>query len=199
MKKIIISLRLEKIGKYEEERDNLDIRLSQIIEKSGYMPVLMPNNLKLTSQYLNQIRPKGVILSGGGDPTKKDKRLKNELNLIKYSLQKNIPLLGICRGAQVLNIFFGGKIKKIKNYWKKNKRIYGPLIKKKKIKINSYHDYGFTEEMLGKNLNPIAYSSDKIIKSFIHNKYKFFAIMWHPERYKLFKNFDKNLIKKFFK
>ena len=37
-----------------------------------------------------------------------------------------------------------------------------------------------------------------ISESFSHNKLKVLGIMWHPERYKKIKNFDKNLIKNFF-
>ena len=56
----------------------------------------------------------------------------------------------------------------------------------------------FFRETLGKNLELLAYSSDKVVKSFCHKKYKFLGIMWHPERNKNLKYFDKNLIKKYF-
>jgi putative glutamine amidotransferase len=88
MKKVIITQRFEKIGKHRELRDNLDVRLYNLIEKLGYNPIPLPNNLKNINKFIYQISPDGIILSGGGDPLKKDKRRKNELKLIKYSLKK---------------------------------------------------------------------------------------------------------------
>ena len=197
MKKIVITQRFEKIGKFNEFRDNIDSNLPSLIQKLGYTPILVPNNLKNLNIFIKQISPKGVILSGGGDPLKKDLRYFTENKLIKISINKNIPIIGICRGAQALNIFFGGKLKRITNHVRKHHRIFGPLVKNYDIKVNSYHDYGFFKKTLGKNLISLAYSSDKVIKSFSHNKFKILGIMWHPERYKKIKNFDKNLIKNF--
>ena len=124
MKKVIVTQRFEKIGKHRELRDNLDIRLCNLIEKLGYGSIPLPNNLKNINKFIYQISPHAIILSGGGDPLKKDKRRKNEFKLIQYSLKKKIPLIGICRGAQVLNIYFGGKIMKIRNHVRKKHKIY---------------------------------------------------------------------------
>lgn len=197
MKKIVISQRFEKIGIFKEYRDNIDSKLPLLIQKLGYIPVLIPNNLDNINQFIKQIAPKGIILSGGGDPLKKDLRYFTENKLIEISIKKKIPIIGICRGAQALNIFFGGKLKKISNHVRKYHRIFGPLVENLNIKVNSFHDFGFFNETLGKNLELLAYSSDRVVKSFHHKKYKLLGIMWHPERYKKLKHFDKDLIKKF--
>ena len=197
MKKIIITQRYEKIGQFNELRDNLDSRIPYLIEKIGYMPIIIPNNLVNLKKFIQSVSPKGIILSGGGNPLKKDLRYNLENKLIKLSIKKNIPIIGICRGAQVLNTFFGGKLKKIKNHVRKKHRIFGPLIKKANITVNSYHDFGFSKKILGKELKLLAYSKDNVVKSFCHKKYKFLGIMWHPERYKNIRPFDKRLIQKY--
>ena len=50
-----------------------------------------------------------IILPGGNDLLSKDKiskiRLKVEFKMIKYGIKKNIPILGVCRGMQVINFF----------------------------------------------------------------------------------------------
>ena len=197
MRKIVITQRFEKIGRFNEFRDNIDANLPSFIQKLGYTPILVPNNLDNLNKFIKQISPKGIILSGGGDPSKKDLRYFTENKLIKISINKNIPIIGICRGAQTLNIFFGGKLKRVSGHVRKYHRIFGPLVKNTNIKVNSYHDLGFFKNTLGNNLKLLAYSSDKVVKSFSHNKHKVLGIMWHPERYKKIKNFDKKLIKKY--
>ena len=116
MKKIIITQRFEKIGKFNELRDNIDSRLPNLIQNLGYTPILLPNNLNNLKNFIKDISPKGIILSGGGDALKKDLRYKTENELIKISIKKRIPMIGICRGAQALNIFFGGELIKVKNH-----------------------------------------------------------------------------------
>jgi gamma-glutamyl-gamma-aminobutyrate hydrolase PuuD len=49
--------------------------------------------------------------------------------------------------------------------------------------------------MLGKNLKSLAQSQDRIIEYFKHTNYKIIGIMWHPEREKILKKFDKKIIK----
>ena len=73
MKKILIVQRYERIGTFNELRDNLDNRLSNYIFKLGYLPILIPTNIKVTS-FLKEIKPDGILLSGGGDPQKKSLR-----------------------------------------------------------------------------------------------------------------------------
>ena len=51
MKIIAITQRIQKIGKYKEFRDQLDIRLNYLVTKLGYLPVPIPNfkNYKIIS------------------------------------------------------------------------------------------------------------------------------------------------------
>ena len=47
MKKIFITQRLEKIGKHQELRDNLDLRFSFFFQKLNMVPIIVPNNLRV--------------------------------------------------------------------------------------------------------------------------------------------------------
>ena len=198
MKKIIITQRFEKIGKFRELRDNLDIRLSNLIYKFGFLPILIPTNSKNILNFIKEIRPKGIILSGGGNPKIKDERFHSEKKILDYIDKKKMPVLGICRGAQRINMHFKGKLKKVKNHVRKKHSI-SPLQIKENFFINSFHDFGFDEKMLGKNLKTLAKSNDGVVKYFKHKSKPIFGIMWHPERNKKINNFDKSLIKKIFK
>ena len=198
MKKILITQRYEKIGEFKELRDNLDVRLASLILKLGYIPVTVPTNLIKFLEYIKQISPSGIILSGGGDPRKIDDRYILEKKLLNFASKNKIPLLGICRGAQRINIHFKGKLKKIKNHVRKNHFILGPSLAKG-IKVNSFHDYGFDNVMMGKNLKMLASSKDDVVEYFKHVNKSIYGIMWHPERNKKIKKFDREILKKIFK
>lgn len=197
---IVINQRIDKFGKFKEKRDNLDIRFSKFIFKIGMVPLLVPNDKKFIKYFLNSgIKIKGIILSPGGDPRIKDDRSFVENKLIKYSISKKLPILGLCRGAQKLNLYFGGKIKKVSGHVRKKHRIYGKIVKNRKIKVNSYHDYGIKIKDLSKKFNVLAFTEDKIVECFENRSKSMLGIMWHPERNLHVENFDKKLIRKFFK
>ena len=198
MKKILVTQRVEKIKKLRENRDNLDIRMSKFLEKLSFLPIPVPNGIKNIKLFVNNLKPSGVVLSGGGDPRIKDQRRKTENYLVKYCLKNKIPIIGICRGAQLLNIIFKGSIKKVKNHVNKKHQIFGELVKKKKIYVNSFHNFGLNEKILGKNLKIIAFSKDGNIECFIHKKFKIIGIMWHPERNNKISKIDSKLFKSLF-
>lgn len=198
MKKIIITQRFEKIGKFRELRDNLDIRLSNLISKLGFLPILTPTNSKNILNYIKEIKPRGIILSGGGNPNIKDERFHSEKKILDFVAKNKLPLLGICRGAQRINMHFKGKLKNVKNHVRKKHQLSGSSVKKTFL-VNSFHDLGFNEKMLGNKLEALAKSNDGIVEYFKHKNKSIFGIMWHPERNKKINKFDKSLIKKIFK
>ena len=198
MKNIGILLRVDQFGKYKEMRDNIDIRFIHLFQRLNFVPILIPTSISNIELFINKMSLDGIILSPGGDPLKQDIRKKNEFKIIKYCIKKKIPILGICRGAQIINLYFKGKLKKVKNHVRVNHQIFGRLIKTKKIKVNSYHDLGFDKKMLGDNLVVQAYAKDQVIECFSHKKFNILGIMWHPERNKKIKSFDMNIIKSFF-
>ena len=197
MKIILVTQRIEKIGKHFENRDNLDNRLTKYLNKIGYLPIVVPNNFSLMLKLVKNLKIKGILLSGGGNPQKKDIRRKIERYLIKYSINSNIPLVGICRGAQAINLYFNGKIIKIKNHAKVKHFIFFKNVKKK-YKVNSFHDYGIKKNSLSKKLKEIASTKDGSIELFSTNNKKILGIMWHPERDSKIKYTDKKIIKKIF-
>jgi len=89
MKVIAISQRVEKIVKYNEFRDQVDNRLNFFVVKAGYLPVPIPNfigcdkpkNSSLLN-WLKNINPDGIILSGGDDFGVYKSRDKNEIRII---------------------------------------------------------------------------------------------------------------------
>ncbi len=138
----------------------------------------------------NQIRL--VILPGGNDLCSKDKiskiRLKVEFKLIKYALKNDIPILGICRGMQVINLFFKGKQNKIYGHMRTNHQIYfeKKIFGKKLMYVNSFHNFGIPLKKMSNKFDVIALDGDKNVEIFKHKRKKILGLMWHPERNKTY-------------
>tara|TARA_Y100001970_G_scaffold263259_1_gene348534 strand:+ start:815 stop:1411 length:597 start_codon:yes stop_codon:yes gene_type:complete len=145
-----------------------------------------------------------LVISGGNDikifSDKKRDTIRNKISIfhLKKSLNKKIPIIGICYGAQLIAKIFKSKLKKYPNHVGdhliklKNNKFNKKL--KRVIKVNSYHNYSITK--LGTNLTSLATAMDNTIEAFKHKKFKVLGIMWHPERYKKIKKIDKKYLLK---
>ena len=200
MLKIAISQRLG-FSKHGELRSQIDTRLVDFIFKCGFQPIIIPyfnikNKTKLKIvmiSWLKQIDIDGIVLSGGEDIGKFILRDNTENVLISYVIKKNIPLIGICRGMQVIGNYFNTKLVKVKNHVNINHYVH---LGKKKFKVNSYHNYSL--ENCPKNFNVECFSSDGKIESIMGKTKSIYACMWHPERNKKFNNSDISKFKKIF-
>jgi gamma-glutamyl-gamma-aminobutyrate hydrolase PuuD len=199
MKLIAISQRLEKT-KYGENRAQLDIKLFDFVTKSGLQPVPLPYfnghkkiYLKMVENWLKKIKPKGLILSGGEDVGKNILRDNSEIFLINYFKKKKLPILGICRGMQLIAVQNGSKLKRIKNHVNKCITIFTG---RKKTTVKCYHNY--TIQKCPQEFEILSICKDKSIESIKSKKEKILGIMWHPEREKKFNSFNKKIFKNFF-
>jgi putative glutamine amidotransferase len=171
-----------------------------LLQKLGFTPVLLPSDLKDIPQI------DGVILTNGNnvDPRAYGgkplddvfaERDAFEARLAKMALGKKIPILGACRGSQMLNVFFGGKLKQhVAGHSGTTHAI--ALRNGKRVTVNSYHDHGIAADGLGNYLEPLAFSDDGFIEAFGHKSVPAMGIMWHPERGPT--AFNDSLVKRFF-
>lgn len=135
-----------------------------------------------------------LVLSGGNTILKFSKKKKDKIRekldnfYFNQCIKKKIKILGICHGAHFIADHYNCKIKKKKHL--KNHEVYLSKLKKKII-VNSYHNYIIYD--LPKNITLLGNANDKTIEAF-EIKSNILGIMWHPERYKKFKKIDKKLI-----
>ena len=194
-KTALISLRNDYLESRKERRDSVDIEIYNLVLELGYMPILIPNE-PLIAKNLNLIFKEEniglIVFSGGNDlynlktdvsNSKYKKRDQLEEILIKYSISNSIPILGICRGFQMIANYLGANIEQIDGHINTTHNL---IIKdfSKKIIVNSFHNYGLKNVNLPKLIEPIAiYENDNTIECFITKNYlKSINIMWHPER-----------------
>ena len=153
-----------------------------------------------------------IILTGGNDVHEDNDYIKYrndvETALIRYAIEKHIPLLGVCRGMQFIHHYFGGKLKKISGHVRTTHALTltsSPVFNLTKraddIVVNSYHSNTLDETTTSPDLEILARcQSDQTIEAIAHKKYPILGIMWHPERNSLEQDeaFNRELIRKFF-
>lgn len=204
--KIAITLRYEKIN--NRELYIINQQFEEIFEKLNItlVPILDIKNAKETA-----INCDALILTGSpihvnpklyGEEEKinyewiYEKEDELDYKIIKEFTKLNKPILGICRGLQIINVYYGGTLnQKINNHEgithliniEKNsflKNIY----KEKCISVNSTHTQSINK--LAKNFKICAQSNDGTIEA-IQKEY-IYAVQWHPEKlldYSFFKWF----------
>ena len=202
MKKIIITQRLSINKKTKEKRDSIDVKFIDLLLKVNLYPIPVPNlfhslDYQTFNKFLKTINPSGLILTGGENYGINKPRDKLENRLLKYFTTNKKPILGICRGAQMIAKFFGTNIVKVKNHVRvKHKTILVTQDKFFPKFINSFHDYGIKK--CPENFISTAKSEDKTVEAFKHKRFKWEGWMWHPERDKIFSNKSLKRIKKIF-
>tara|TARA_B100000579_G_C22759646_1_gene818297 strand:- start:332 stop:991 length:660 start_codon:yes stop_codon:yes gene_type:complete len=196
-----VTTRIINTKEYEEIRDALSHDLIDYFISQDALPVLIPNSLKLSEKYLSNIDM--LFLSGGNtvscelNSDSEDFSLSKirddvESNLVEKALEKKIPIIGICRGMQFLNNYFGGSLKELEypnehttgNHYVEFNKDNVFSVSNKKTKVNSFHN--FVIDRLGNNLEILALSEDGLVEAFKHFKYPVYGMMWHPER----RNYD---------
>lgn len=188
---------------------------------AGAVPVTLP--LTDDSAVIGQLAESldGFLLTGGQDVAPERYRAQPlpecgetchardtmELRLIRAALRQDKPILGICRGIQMLNVYFGGTLFQDLSSQHPNgidhhmappydRAVHTvdlvpgtPLqstLKKDKIGVNSYHHQAIRR--LAPRLEVMAISEDGLIESVYLPDYRFvWGVQWHPEL-----NYQKN-------
>ena len=180
MKTILITQKIEFNSDTNQRMDCLDQRWIKFLSDCNYISLLVPNNMQALLKIIELVKVDGIILSGGNDLDifggGVPERDLVERFLIEYGINNQVPVLGICRGMQIIQQYFDVPLHRIEGHVGSHfiDSIYGTK------KVNSYHNYGSRDTI--SDLQVLARSGDGIVECFIHSNRLVMGIMWHPER-----------------
>lgn len=143
-----------------------------------------------------------LILTGGGSINKEQPdRDRLEKALFEQAINKNLPIIGICRGMQYINLLMGGKLSENAElkFQRPNRIDHKIEIKNEIIKVNNYHNDVIFISDLAKGLNILAEDKENNTVEAFYKK-GMLGVQWHPERNfedKKSEEYSTNLIKEF--
>ncbi len=189
--------------------------MARYLNREGVHPILIPSiasdELRLFVEDMD-----GIVMQGGDDIAAETfgeepigkwngdrERDIIEIEILKLALEFGKPVFGICRGFQLMNVYFGGSLyqdiprqfqtkilHKGTDYdqnthsisIKESSFLYGINDSKLEGIVNSVHHQGI--KTLGQGLEPIAWGEDQLVEAFYHEEDlegKVMGVQWHPE------------------
>lgn len=137
-----------------------------------------------------------VIFSGGGDISTKwyidstdmnDIPVRDKSEKFYFDAYNNkVPILGICRGMQLINCFLGGSLiqdlKESSGYFPHKDSEHNIMFENGSMqRVNSFHHQSV--DQIGNNLKVLAKSGDNVIE--VMEGPMLYLVQFHPERMKL--------------
>jgi gamma-glutamyl-gamma-aminobutyrate hydrolase PuuD len=219
---VAITQRVMTLSGRTERRDTLDQAWTPFLEACGLKPLIIPNSMDDPAGFMNHMDVKGVILTGGNNlsaavttlagqpashlPPMDDLAPERDLTesaLLRSSIGQKLPVMAVCRGMQMLNVFHGGRIRAIQGHASQKHAIVrsAEVADPKRFvfnaNVNSFHDFGMSPADVVPELEILACAGDSV-EAVAHRNYPHLGIMWHPERNTPFSGNDINLFRNLF-
>lgn len=197
-------------GVWTEDAALVPLSYVKAVEHAGGRPVVVPPSDDGVEETLDALD--GVVFSGGGDldpglygadphpETDEPRRARDaaELRMLQAALERDMPVLAICRGSQVLNIARGGDLvqhlpdelghevhKHTPGAFSDHdvevageSRLGGLLGGRAPVKSHHHQGYG----RIGEGLREVAWAEDGIVEGLEDPEKRFvLGVLWHPE------------------
>lgn len=190
MTRVGLTQRVVEVLEYRERRDALDQRWIEVIERLGAVPVPIGNRTADTGRFVAELGLDAVILTGGNDLANQPgaqntapERDRLEFAILSLCVARSLPVFGVCRGLQIANVFFGGRLERIEGHVgspHEVRRADGAELSKRVV--NSFHGFGISDRGLAPELDATWHAPCGWVEGARHRDAPFEGVMWHPER-----------------
>lgn len=197
----------------------LDVRNYEAIINSGGCPLILAETSEedTLNEYITSIE--GLLLTGGGDLDPKhygeemdgsvridERRDAFELLLYQKAMEKGIPILGICRGIQIINVAAGGTLNQHIEHHNRiddegNPRFHNVNIVENTslhrifgvpaLETNTVHHQSVKSTAPGFRVSAV--SGDGTIEAIEYEKDFVIGVQWHPEELYRTQNINRKL------
>jgi putative glutamine amidotransferase len=163
------------------------------VERAGGRAILIPPDDDGTEEVLDAVD--GLVFSGGADIGEQDLRDRGEFALLAAALERDIPVLAVCRGFEVLNVVRGGDLVEhlpaVVGH-EEHREVVGTFSRhpvrvdadsklgEVRGEVMSHHHQGVGT--IGDGLREVAWAEDGIVEA-VEDPDKAFlvGVLWHPE------------------
>ncbi len=181
MRTVAVTQRVAVIPEYAERRDCLDQGWPRFLAACGLLPRALPNVADVALALCADADIAGLLLTGGndlvalgGDAPERD---AVENALLDLAMQRRLPVLGVCRGMQLIQQRFAVPLHPVDGHVTPRQVI---RVEGERREVNSYHRFAAYESP--PPLQVWASADDGVVKAVRHSALPITGIMWHPER-----------------
>lgn len=204
---VAVTQRVDPIGGRNEVRDSLDQRVAKWLLDAGFYPIPVPNSMVEVDgsdgldegrlpDWISLVKPAAIILSGGNDIGEFPERDLTERLLLSWAQEHRIPVLGVCRGMQLMAVWAGADLTNVPGHvgTRHVLAISDGSIANWPKSVNSFHNWAITD--CPAHFRVTARAEDGVIEAFAHMTLPWEGWMWHPEREEKFATEDTERIKR---
>jgi len=197
MKVVALTQRVSVVPAYGERRDCLDQAWTKFLAACGLLPLLLPNVTETALALCEVAGIAGLVLTGGNDLAEwggdAPERDAAEYALLDWAERRGLPVLGVCRGMQVIQRRFAIALRRVEGHVAERQVI---RIEGEPREVNSYHHFAAFDSR--PPLDVWAVPDDGVVKAIRHSAQPITGIMWHPERSASFSPADVVLFRQVF-
>lgn len=193
--RVAVSQRVVRDPASGERRDALAQEWAACFDALGIVPLLVPNTMRRCTSLLDFWRVDAILLTGGNTPCAPGvdpgddaapERDRTERELVRHARAKRVPLVGVCRGAQMIDLYFGGRLRPVRDA-----RVHAGTTHRVTLAswtgstsatVNSFHRWSLDASSLPEPLVPFVWDDDGDVEAFHHRDESIVGLMWHPER-----------------
>ncbi|RPI28664.1 MAG: hypothetical protein EHM61_04320 [Acidobacteria bacterium] len=191
-KRLGLSMRVDQLHGRAEQHDCLAHDWPAVLYRAlgdiTWFP--LPNLGERTEAQLDALCLEAVILTGGNSIGQSPVRDDSERRMLDFCYRRNLPVLGVCRGLQLIHYFLTGilpervcaQVHAGRSHPVQAPTELGRHLLAGRSEVSSYHEWGIFAEKLQPELEIWALSGDGVVEGFVNTRRRTIASQWHPER-----------------